>query len=91
MPLGFSIAQHLCVRTMLFIPEKEVHIWVSSALETAATTACMVGLPPSLVLVCLPWLVNLFYLPESLSLEVSVSLLKNSLSIIIRTLPPHTY
>lgn len=92
MPLGFSIAQHLCVSTMLFIPEKQVHIWVSSTLETAATTACMVGLPPSLVLdVCLPWLVSLFYLPKSLSPEVSVSLLKNSLSTIIQTLPPHTY
>lgn len=64
----------------------------TSALETATTTACMVDLPPSLVLdVCLPWLVTLFYLPESLSPEVSVSLLKNPLSVIIQTLPPHTY
>lgn len=91
---GVSIAQHLCMSTMLFIPEKQVHIWVCHLHQCSGNWRqhCLHGGSPSLVLdVCLPWLVSLFHLPESLSPEVSVSLLKNSFSIIIQTLPPHTY
>lgn len=49
---GFSIAQHLCVSTMLFIQRSKFtygSVTCTSALETATTTACMVDLPPT------PW------------------------------------